>query len=439
MARVFRFSSRASFHSEVSSDFAALLLKAPSQIRSRISRSFGLSLKIDDDPIHVSHDGRRIGLGSFVLQGETIHFVIEPKIGEPMLKSIVQALPKEESLHKFSRFEGLSSAGPTEKGEDDLTPAYLLGLLDEIVDASSRLLESSTRKREVIVQGGIKGRPLLARTVRDLELGRGTKFYCEVLDDSGLREYAAVLLETARSISSLLEEWRHLLPSLEDRPLLRLRSIASRMGVWNSGGFNLSMLHRLCRPPFPYGLKDILYKCLRYWQWRAGYRLSGHGHVSMGYHHLVIFLDRLFEKYVGESLNASCSGDYEWIESPRFEYQVDGLEDVSSDRKIEPDHCFVHRDGALLIVADAKYREDVASTEQAYQILSYVSYDYSMQEGFTNYGNPDRIVGLLVYPGTKWEVGTVRGFGVEAYCVMLPVKPQLYHPELHDFVVGLLR
>jgi hypothetical protein len=80
-----------------------------------------------------------------------------------------------------------------------------------------------------------------------------------------------------------------------------------------------------------------------YWQWHGGIHLDQGGKVSLGYWQMTVDLDQLFEMYVGEVWNASIGKDFEWTSSPEYDYKIDNFDNTFSDRKIIPDHLFLHR------------------------------------------------------------------------------------------------
>jgi len=438
MKEIFRFSTKDSFHSEDSFELAKLLLAISPKVRRSIKETFGLRVEIDSDPPRVIHDGRRIGIGSFLSGGTGIKFAVGTKTDEAALKNIYQALEGKPGMHRYAKFGNISSISPTEAGEDDFTPAYLLRLLDEIVDSSMHLLGASYRKREIDVIGGIRGRPRVRKLAKEIEMGKYWQFPCEVLDNTGLKEYAQALLETARSITTQLEDWHDLVPTHRLDSISKLRFIAARFGSLTSVSFNPSTLFKLCRSPFPYGLRSILYKCLRYWQWRMGFRMADVRDLSLGYYHLVVQMDSLFEMYVGEVWSESLGNDFEWEKGPSYSYQINGMNEVSDDRVIMPDHCYLHRPSNTLFVVDAKYRVDVGSRDQIYQMLSYLSFNYPHDITQTSHDKNGQIIGVLVYPGTEWEIGEITGFDQRLFCARLPITQDLQNLSIVDLVSSII-
>jgi hypothetical protein len=81
---------------------------------------------------------------------------------------------------------------------------------------------------------------------------------------------------------------------------------------------------------------------------------------------------------------------------------------------------------------DAKYRLDIGSRDQVYQMCSYLGYEYPDSEAVKSK------IGLLVYPGIDWKVGKLDGFDKEVYCIQLPITNELKQPEIENFLSSVL-
>ena len=192
-------------------------MQSSGQVRRILAKEFGLSISLVDDPIRVVHDGRKVGIGPFSTPKGEVNFSISPKEESIRLKTLFQALGPDAAKSQV-RFDRATAIAPTTPKEDDFTPAFLLGLLEDISSVSVQFLAAALRKKNVLVRGGVRGRPLIRKYVMDLILGRGFGIYCEVLDDESLREYTVVLVATAVDVVSLLRGWEEMLLAAEHDP-----------------------------------------------------------------------------------------------------------------------------------------------------------------------------------------------------------------------------
>ena len=433
MKQVYNFSTPESFSSKESEEFAKLLLDVPTSVRTQILPRFGLSIDVNAPSVRVRHNGRKVGVGSFQFRENKIHFRIAPKTEAIKLKILNEALQEKGALSSLAKFSSLSR-GPMSEGDDDFTPIYLLGLLDEIVASSKFLLSTNYKKKQVVSRGGVKGRPLLMKTLIDFELGKGANVYCETLDNKSLREYALILFETANSIISILNDWSSIVDEKKMLDASKLKFLSSRFGLSNTVGFSPSLVFKVCRPPFPYGLKEVLYKCLRYWKWQYQFHLEEPGQAFFDYFHIIVELDRLFELYVGKVWKTVLGDLFEASSGTKFKYRVSKSDTfgIKSASAIILDHSFYNKNKKEMIVVDAKYRKDVATNTQIYQMLAYSSYLYPFESGIEN------IAGILVYPGSVFSYGEVSGFDKRIYYMQLPIVSPLPLDEVSDFVSKVL-
>jgi len=127
----YKFTDKESFRSQKSSEFAELVLQSSGQVRRVLVKEFGLSISLVDDPIRIVHDGRKVGIGSFVTPKGEVSFSISPKEESIRLKALFQALGPDAAKSQV-RFDRATATAPTTPQEDDFTPAFLLGLLEDI-------------------------------------------------------------------------------------------------------------------------------------------------------------------------------------------------------------------------------------------------------------------------------------------------------------------
>ncbi len=432
--RVFHFSDSESFKQDTSKEFSSLLRSSPDIVQEKVFTSYGLKAEFDGRSFRTTYDGMKIGIGSFASNIGEIHFVINPKIDTFKVQDIFTAIGVNRFIERCVIFENLPTFSTFEDAESNFSPSVLLWLLDEIIRCSATLLSSSNRRKEIYLINGISGRPNLQKSLRNIALGKGPGFYCEVLDEQSLRDYAIVLLETARSIGELLEDWYSLIPSERKEYSSKLRFLSSKFGIYESSSvFSHVLLLKTCRPPFPFGLKDILYKCLRYWQWRGAFSISEMGLESFGYWGVSIHLDRVFQEYVGLTWSSSINEmGVNWFPSPKFKYKIvsDYSETIGEGDQV-PDHLFFHESSRTLFIVDAKYKIGVGQSPDVHQMVAYCDYKYTDLE-------PDKVVGILVYPGKEWEEKRIVGFHKSIYFIKIPIQKALYNPSIHEFTRRLI-
>lgn len=430
--RVFRFNDEDSFNSSRSAQFAGLVMQAATSIRDMLTKSFGLSLNLKSADIRIVHDGRRIGAGAFRVHGEQVNFVISPKLAQQDFALIFDALASHtEELRTHFHLVSPAESVPAVGEQDLFTPFFLHALLHEIVEASVHLFNISLKTNTVIARGGVRGRPLLQKSATNMITGRGWGLFCEVRDPAGLRDYAVVLLETAKSIERRLSDWAEIWPQSDLAYHSKKQFVLTHLQSLSHARFTRALLYKVCRPPFPYGLREILYKCLRYWEWQGRFKASETDASGFDYTSVVIFLDKIFEIYVREVWRHSLRSGVVLRSQYNFPYTVELCnEDVavhSSTGSIKPDHIFWDQLNKTLLIVDAKYSREVGAEEHLYQMLSYLSYDYPDYQ-------TDRRCGVLVYPGTNWKVEQLVGFSQKIYCIQIPIQSELYMEEVDRFV-----
>jgi 5-methylcytosine-specific restriction endonuclease McrBC regulatory subunit McrC len=154
-------------------------------------------------------------------------------------------------------------------------------------------------------------------------------------------------------------------------------------------------------------------------------RIASQSISSLGYWELILRLDDLFEAYVGKTWGYALSNKFERKSLAPYYFQIG---DSNLMTLIRPDHVFRDAHLGRLIVVDAKYRTDIGSSEQIYQLLAYLDYNYPEECGFT-----DRI-GILVYPSLTWKCEPIKGFRHQVYCVQMPVTASFEHQSIAEMV-----
>ncbi len=431
MKRNFRFSDRTSFRGKDSEMLAECLGEATEQIRQHVRSAYGLQIVADSKPMRVMHDGRKVGIGSFAVAESVVHFAILSKVQKDALSCMLSALSDSERAKGHVRFDSLMKDGPVTSEESEFAPAYQKALFEDIVKTLRRLSEVYTSKRIIKTRGGIRGRPLLRQSINNIVLGRKLEFQCEILNDQVMVPYVVALLATAKQLYSDLLEVAEFVPGMTSAIGAMYRSASSSYPGVDVSSFNRSLLYRVCRPPFPYNLRGIMLRCLRYWQSQGRFSFAEHGHQGMDYWGMIADMDLLFEDYIGKVLESTCN-EFCDVRSSRIGYYTMGDAAADDDHSIKPDHIVVNRGSGVGIVVDAKYRTDIATSSQVAQIISYLSYSR-----FEEFDECEKKVGVLAYPGEEFDVVPIEGFDREIYAMRVPVREDLQSDEVWAFVESL--
>ena len=416
MKSIFQFNSRDSFRSSDSTEFAKLLLRAHGNTRKRIRQTFGLSIELDADPVRVKHDGQRIGIGAFEVNGSEVHFIIGPKVAIDVHELIKSLQGTEYWAKLVSITPGINK---TEVIHDkaDLTPAFLTSLHRQIADYAARHVDITHLRRQKFVGWKLQGRPLVGDSIRRFARGKLDGLVCDVYDDKAFADYADVLVGTASSIRDVLNSWGDIIQPIQTNLEVSTRLIFGRLGHLTGTGFSMPKLLRICRPPFPMGLRELLYSCMRYWRWHGEFRMASNPNIIAGFWQLALRLDQLFEQYVGIKWNQALQNKYSWKNSPNFDYEVKTVTgNYVSRNAIIPDHLFTCNDEKTLLVVDAKYRTDIGARDQVNQMSAYLNYKYP-----ANFYCPQAI-GILVYPGVDWRVCRIGSFSPSIFTVEMPIN-----------------
>ncbi|MGE0875414.1 MAG: hypothetical protein AB7O31_12165 [Burkholderiales bacterium] len=430
MKRHFVFAGRDSFRSPQSEELALLLLREGPVVLRGLKEDLGLSLEFESKSVRMAHDGRKLGIASIPSSKGEISVSIAPKVDSMRVRAMLEDVKNYEGSFPQLSISARSALGNVEKGHDDLSIAFALALLRDIIDCAHLLEGAFNRRYTVNIQGGIRGRPLIERSMIDLLLGRSLGFSCEVPSDEHLKEYQRVLLATGLNIIEALGVW---LPTLYREGMtsesLRARLIAAFRGL-DVSSISLVSVLRVCRPPFPFGLKDVLYRALRYWKWRSQYTPSNADSIGEKFFSMSIYLDKLFEIYVGAFFRQVCAGHLVSKASVSHGYSfVRGGETIK--REIVLDHVLESKGQKNIFVVDAKYSEAEASPHQVYQLIAYLNYKYAE---FPH----ARMIGVLAYPGDDWQVGEVLGFNKKLFVVKIPVPVASCLQQGKNFVSDLV-
>lgn len=429
MHKVFDFSASNDFQSQDSYLFAQYLLSAERNTRNSILKTFGLD--ISTTSLRTIHDGTKVGFGSFSTNGTIVNFSISPKTSAVDLDSLLVALGNHLDLDNI-RLQEQRLSVPTIQGAHTFTFALLLKLLQDIARASIHLFNASIEKDTITVTGGIRGRPLIARTLRYASLGKPQFIACEVLSHENLTDYATILCVTAESVFNKIQNLSPAFSALVANEMSLIRRVGLKFGILSHYQLNKSLLYKVVRPPFPFGLQGILYKCMQYWQWQGNYKINNVGIAKRGYWAVVIDIAMIFQSYVGNVwLESAKTLQLEKVAPKDTTYKVGNHKAAS----LRLDHLFYHRQEHTALILDAKYSNKVGDEQHIYQILSYLTHSYRQ---FSTNDVKTRKVGILVYPGHEWKLLEVLGFDCEAYCVTLPVQRSLYSQPIHDFVEHLI-
>lgn len=420
--KVIKFSDSSSFGKEHAEDFIRLLYQSDARTRQHILDTYGFRIEDRGEGRKLRYDGRRVGIGHFRADDKDVTFQLLPKVETLRLKNLFSALGEEHIKHNRGRFEKLDSRSPVTQDEGNFTPSFLLALLEEIRQFASRFNPVFLRRKEIFVKGGVKGRPLLRKSITNILLGRQLGWNCEVLDNAGLHRYIVVLLATAHDIEETLKEWAPLLKTTNEEPREALKEIQAHLGTRDTSPFSTSLLMQICRPPYPFGLRDILLKCLRYWRWKGYYRADDQSLRDSSYYGLVVQMDSLFDDYVGIAFRKSLDSSFAWQRNFTYEFTLtDEKDNHSNKRGIDPDHIFASEDGRRAFIVEVKYKEEVDRSD-LFQILAYLTFHYPKSRHMPALDNSFTKIGVLAYPGAEWKCKSVSNFDSLLFIMELPIK-----------------
>lgn len=362
-----------------------ILLQCDGAIRKEICDIYGFKLQMDGDEFVISHDGQRIGSGQIALSGKRYSIEVYPKNTGLKINEIFSYFG--EGLDKtYGKIHDLGYQGVDGKASE-YSFSFLLGLLNEIASFGVQFFNIYSTRKTVATRGKPAGRIIPKAFVRNQLLGRFDEFECEVLDNSQLRLFATVFYHTAISISSDLSKLgsSKALSGVDIQLLSKMAS--SRLRPYIVDGFSRQMLNRLSKPPYPFGVKELFFRCLKYWTDKGDFSAAVTNH-KMSFSGFSIRLDYLFEDYVGLLFEQLLEGGIEHIQKQRFPY----TEDLGENRLLEPDHIFVDKKNKKLTIVEVKYSNNIAVRDHVAQLIAYMDFKYSPWVDYKR-------IGIVVYPG----------------------------------------
>jgi hypothetical protein len=429
MNRVFHFTTPETFQSGEASDFAQYLLQSNSTVTRSIIQGLGLQVNSTTHPPSLTHDGRKIGLATFASGSDNIICSIGPKTAFAA-SELIQEIRDIVGLGKTVQFGELGDVS-IGSGANDLSLAFLLGLHETIANYASRHVDITHHRQDQLVGWNVRGQPRVDKTMRRIAMGRLDGIVSRVYDDRAFEPYADVLLGTADSIRAEIAEWGELVAPISGAIGTQAAVIHAHLRPLSSGRFSRIMVHRICRPPFPLGLQTVLQSCLMFWRHRGSIAMQNNGTASPA-RTLSLDLAQLFELYVGAIWSQALSRHLRWRASPQTHYSFTATRTPIESGTLIPDYAFWDQHGSCLMLVDAKYRLDIGSRDSIYQMVAY------LDSAWPGFPAREQRIGVLVYPGTDWQVWRVEGFSHLLYCVQMPVGHQDVEANVRGFAFNAM-
>lgn len=373
-----------------------VLLKCDGHLRKKICDIYGFSIQMDGDDYSIFHNGQTIGNGQVFANGS--RYLIEVYSKNTGLK-----------LDEFFTFfgDGLNSTyGKVHEiglhgvvnAQSEYSFSFLLGLLNEISSFGVHFFNIYSTRKRISTRGKPIGRVVPTTFVRNQILGKYDEFECEVLDNYQLRLFATVFFHTAMSVTKELSFFDNsrTIKGLDIALLCKVAS--SRLKPYIIDGFSRQMLTKLSRPPYPFGVKELFLRCLKYWVDKGDFSAAENNN-RMSFSGFSLRLDLMFEDYVGYLFDKLLGSNFEHIPKNRYSYS----QDLDEERQLEPDHIYVDKSRKRLLVIEVKYSNKVAVREHVSQLVSYLDFKY---DDWANYEKS----GFIVYPGEFPKVDKINSF-----------------------------
>lgn len=429
MSRHFEFDTGC-WQSSDSRIFADELSRSSAESRERISREFGLTLSFDSKGLRVDYDGRKVGFGSFKSSNEKITFAINPKIDDLDIKALFDCI---EKLNLSNKIVDIKRDQEVSVKDEDATFSwtFLLGLIDEINNFGTHNFSIFNSKKILRNQSAVVGRPIAKSMIINIGLGR-FGIDCEVLDNYRQRQYASLFLATAKSALQDLISWQNTIGRSNVQSRTTSNSIERKLQQFANIPFSMRLVTELAHPPFAFGVKNLVGKCVQYWRWKGMYATNNSSNSGL-FWGVSIALDRAFELYAGHILNNFFKG-FQKIPKQNYSYSFNFIDPRLTgerlDRSIEPDHIYLNEKTNQMVIAEIKYSNHLAIREHVSQLISYLSYkSYPFQV-------KDK-TGFLVYPGQTLKIEKIPNFEANIYIVTLPVREGYIDNE--DRILSFMR
>lgn len=395
--------------------FAEKLSQANPRAREEICTDFGFSLSFDSIGIRIEHDGRKVGFGGFDCLGAGITFSVYPKVDNFDLRALFDCI---QSLNLYNKIVTIKNSQSTETQDECnmFSWAFLLGLLSEINEFGVHHFSVFNSKKVLLGRNTVVGRPIAKSLALNFAKGK-LGIDCEVLDNFRQRQYASLFLATAKSVVQDLRSWSNIICRSNVHPQSLFNSASSKLKNFADVPFTLRLVTELSRPPYAYGVQQLVTSCCQYWKWK-GFFSSSNSKSKGSFWATSIAIDKAFEIYAGEILAKSFVG-MKKIPKQAYSYSFNFADERSPDdllaRSIEPDHIYIDLNVNQILIAEVKYSNNLAVRDHVSQLISYLAYvSYPF--------NTQAKIGLLIYPGKTFNIERIPGFAAKIFLVTLPVS-----------------
>ncbi len=370
-----------------------LLLNCSGDVRKKICKIYGFKIEMSGDELLIYHDGKTVGSGQILINGIKNTFEIYPKNDGLKINEMVSYF--ENGIKNYGAIHNFYHQG-VESKLGDYSFSFLIGLLAEISSFGTHFFNIYSTRKKIISPGKPRGRIDQIAFVKDQLAGKHNIFACEVLDNKQLRQFATVFYFTAMSIVNDLNQISssNVFKGLD---VVRLKKIVSnRLRPYVVEGFSRQLITRLSKPPYPFGVKELFIRCLKYWTGKG--QISAASNLSsMRFSGFSLRLNDLFEDYVGLVFDKVIKK--EKISGAEFRFS----KDLTEDRSLKPDHIFIDDNEKKLYIIEVKYSNKVAVREHVSQLISYLDYKYDKWPNYEKFG-------FLVYPDDKVSCETLDEF-----------------------------
>ena len=396
-AKQIRFDQRSGGHEEL----ANVLKSVSPAVRKAICDSYGFKLQLDGGDLNLSHDGQRIGSGSVSTNEATYFIDVVSKSDELRLEELSEHFGSKNLTSVYGQIFTCSDRG-VGQGEDSYSFAFLIGLLEEISTFGTHFFNIYSTKKRAVYKARPIGKLIGESFIKNQLLGKYDVFEVEQLDNSEAKKYATVFYHTAISIYEDLERWRtgQVLDGLDID--VSHRQAVMRLKPFADNQFTTQLLIQLSKPPFPFGVKELFLKCLRYWR-SKGRVVGKQSHERMAYTGFALRLNNLFEDYVGLVFEKSFPKHVTHMPKGSYVYG----ENLGFYRALEPDHIYIDQNNKTLTIVEVKYSLVIGVREHVAQLIAYLNYQYP------EWSDCEK-TGILVYPGTP-KVTKLSEFASKVY------------------------
>jgi len=395
--------------------FAEALRHASPPVRDEICRLYGLKVVFDGDGTRIDYDGQRVGFGGFKTAAGPVSFSIRPKVDGLDVQALFDTINHYKLTDKVVQFDNGRESSVSEQ-ENEFSWTYLLSLFQDITDFSAHNFLIFNARTKITLRGGLRGRAIAKSLIMNNVTGK-LGIECEVLDNLKQRQYATLFLETAKQVFRDLKSWNAIIRRSDHAIDSQMQSITAKFAPFADVPFSLNLVRMLAHPPYSYGVRPLLDRCLQYWRWKGIYAAQEGGQKG-AFWSVSIALNRAFEVYAGHILEEALPS-FTKLEKDKYGYDV-SVDTADSDsqelqRSLEPDHIFVNKVEPVAVIAEVKYSTYYAPREHVAQLISYMQY-----KKFDDLVPRSRR-GVLVYPGSDYTISEIGGFDNRLFLMTIPV------------------